>query len=148
MPITTRELLAKLIKCEAGGEGDNGMRAVASVIVNRAQVPNGEFARVSHGGDIRAIIEQQNQFTCMKEAIGGAYNAQNVWNMDPEDVHYAIADWAIAGNTFSGVGDSLFYFTPFNPQCPPYFPQGGAGVIFNRINQHCYYTPTSVYATT
>ena len=83
MPITTRELLAKLIKCEAGGEGDNGMRAVASVIVNRAQVPNGEFARVSHGGDIRAIIEQQNQFTCMKEAIGGAYNAQNVWNMDP-----------------------------------------------------------------
>ena len=148
MPITTRELLAKLIKCEAGGEGDNGMRAVASVIVNRAQVPNGEFARVSHGGDIRAIIEQQNQFTCMKEAIGGAYNAQNVWNMDPEDIHYAIADWAISGNTFSGVGDSLFYFNPFNPQCPPYFPPGGAGVIFNRINQHCYYTPTSVYVTT
>ncbi|MDF1494530.1 MULTISPECIES: cell wall hydrolase [unclassified Caproiciproducens] len=148
MPLTTRELLAKLIKCEAGGEGDNGMRAVASVIVNRAQVPNGEFARVSNGGDIRAIIEQQGQFTCMKEVVAGAYNAQNVWNMDPEEVHYAIADWAIAGNIFSGVGNSLFYFNPFNPQCPPYFPPGGAGVIFNRINQHCYYSPTSVYATT
>ena len=26
-----RELLARIIQCEAGGEGDNGMRAVASV---------------------------------------------------------------------------------------------------------------------
>ena len=26
-----RELLARIIQCEAGGEGDNGMRAVAHV---------------------------------------------------------------------------------------------------------------------
>lgn len=148
MPLTTRELMAKLIKCEAGGEGDNGMRAVASVIMNRAQISYGEFARVSQGGDVRRIIEQPGQFTCMKDVVAGAYNAQNVWNMDPEEIHYEIADWALSGNTFSGVGDSLFYFNPYNPQCPPYFPAGGVGVIFNRINQHCYYTPTQKYATT
>ena len=34
MPYTTRELLARLIKCEAGGEGDDGMAAVASVAVS------------------------------------------------------------------------------------------------------------------
>ena len=53
MPYTTRELLARLIKCEAGGEGDDGMAAVASVVRNRADVPYGEFFRVSQGGDIR-----------------------------------------------------------------------------------------------
>ena len=56
MALSTRELLARLLKCEAGGEGENGMRAVASVIVNRTRVPNGEFARVSKGGDFRAIM--------------------------------------------------------------------------------------------
>ena len=35
LPYTTRELLARLIKCEAGGEGDDGMAAVASVVRNR-----------------------------------------------------------------------------------------------------------------
>lgn len=148
MPITTRELLAKMIKCEAGGEGDNGRRAVASVIINRANVSYGEFARVSQGGNVRRIMEQPGQFTCMMETVGGAYNSQNVFNMDPDDVDYAIADWALANNIFSGIGDSLFYFNPYNPQCPPYFPANRAGVIYNRINQHCFYSPTSYYAST
>ena len=34
MAYSDRELLARLIECEAGGEGDNGMRAVASVVMN------------------------------------------------------------------------------------------------------------------
>lgn len=44
MPYTTRELLARLIKCEAGGEGDDGMAAVASVVRNRADVPTENFS--------------------------------------------------------------------------------------------------------
>ena len=71
MPYTTRELLARLIKCEAGGEGDDGMAAVASVVRNRADVPYGEFFRVSQGGDIRKIIEQPGQFVCMRITVGG-----------------------------------------------------------------------------
>ena len=39
MPYTTRELFARLIQCEAGGEGDDGMRAVATVVMNRANIP-------------------------------------------------------------------------------------------------------------
>lgn len=84
----TRELFARLIKCEAGGEGIDGMRAVASVIINRANVPYGEFARVSNGGDVRAIIEQPGQFTCLKTSIGGAYNTQNIYNVTPDDILY------------------------------------------------------------
>ena len=31
MAYSDRELIARLIQCEAGGEGDNGMKAVATV---------------------------------------------------------------------------------------------------------------------
>lgn len=148
MPYSNRELLARLIKCEAGGEGNTGMYSVAAVISNRTTVPYGEFFRVSHGGDIRAIIEQPGQFTCMKTTVSGTYNPQNVYNTDPEEIHYAIADWAIAGNTNQAAGKSLFYFNPYRPNCPPYFPSSGVGVIFNRVNQHCFYTPTQKYAQT
>ena len=146
MPYTTRELLARLIKCEAGGEGDEGMAAVASVVRNRADVPYGEFFRVSQGGDIRKIIEQPGQFVCMRSTVGGEYNSQNVWNMDPEEIHYQIADWVLAGNTFSAVGDSLFFYNPYSETCPTYFPPNGMGVAYNRINQHCFYRPTEKYA--
>ena len=52
----TRELFARLIQCEAGGEGEYGMAAVATVIMNRATVTDGEFSRVNNGGDVRAVI--------------------------------------------------------------------------------------------
>lgn len=147
MAFDTRELFARLLKCEAGGEGEDGMRAVASVIVNRANVPDGEFARISNGGDIRAIIEQPNQFTCMKTAIGGVYNSQNIYNVVPENIHYEIADWALAGNTDSSVGDAIFYFNPFSQTCPTYFPSNN-GVIYNRVGDHCFYSPTPAYSKT
>ena len=53
MAYDARELLARLIQCEAGGEGTEGMRAVASVIINRTNSNTGEFGRVSNGGDVR-----------------------------------------------------------------------------------------------
>ena len=147
MALTTRELLARLIKCEAGGEGFDGMQAVASVVINRAYVENGEFARVSNGGNVRAIIEQPDHFTWLKTSINGEYNPQNVYNITPEDVHYEIADWALAGNTASSVGNSLFFFNPYSESCPNYFPTK-IGVIYNRVGAHCFYAPTALYADT
>ncbi|MEG1778872.1 MAG: cell wall hydrolase [Oscillospiraceae bacterium] len=148
MPYSTRELLARLIQCEAGGEGEDGMRAVATVIGNRTRVPYGEFSRISNGGNMRNIIEQQGQFNCMKDVLGGSYNAQNVWNMDPTELHYEIADWAIAGGILNGIDNSLFFYNPYSPKCQTFFPPGGSGIIHNRINQHCFYIPTEKYAKT
>lgn len=147
MALDTRELFARLIQCEAGGEGDSGMRAVASVIMNRATIDYGEFARVSQGGDIRNIITQPGQFVCMRETVGGKYNAQNVYNMTPTDVHYEIVDWAMAGGRLQGVDHSLFFFNPYSTTCPSYFPTN-VGVIHNRVGDHCFYIPTSNYANT
>ena len=147
MPYDTRELFARLIECEAGGEGRNGMQAVASVIMNRATINYGEFARVSKGGDVRNIIEQPGQFTCMRESVGGAYNPQNVYNMNPTSEHYEIVDWAMAGGRLVGIDNSLFFYNPFSSKCATYFPTN-VGVIHNRIGDHCFYIPTSNYANT
>ena len=46
----TRELFARLIQCEAGGEGTDGMMGVATVVMNRATINYGEFARINGGG--------------------------------------------------------------------------------------------------
>lgn len=146
--VDTRELFARLIECEAGGEGEDGMKAVATVIMNRATVPYGEFARVSNGGDIRAIIEQAGQFVCMMTTVGGEYNPQNVYNISPSSESYEIADWAIDGNLFNPVANSLFFMNPYSARCPTYFPVGGIGVAFNRIGDHCFYVPTEKYAQT
>lgn len=148
MPFDARELFARIIQCEAGGEGDNGMRGVSTVIMNRTNIPFGEFARVSNGGDLRAILEQPGQFNCMRDTLGGRYNSQNVWNMDPQEIHYEIADWAISGGILGGVDNSLFFYNPYSPTCATYFPPGGVGVLHNRINQHCFYTPTERYRNT
>lgn len=147
MALDTRELFARLIQCEAGGEGDDGMRAVATVIMNRATIDYGEFSRVSQGGDIRKIITQPGQFVCMRETVGGHYNPQNVYNMTPTDIHYEIVDWAMAGGRLQGVDHSLFFFNPYSDDCPPYFPTN-VGVIHNRVGDHCFYIPTSHYANT
>ncbi len=80
MAYSDRELLARMIQCEAGGEGDNGMRAVASVIMNRVNASDGEYARISQGGSIRNILFQTGQFDCARETIGGNYNSQNIYN--------------------------------------------------------------------
>lgn len=148
MPLDTRELFARLIQCEAGGEGDNGMRAVATVIMNRATVPNGEFSRINGGGgDVRAVITQPGQFVCMRESVGGRYNPQNVYNMSPTEEHYEIVDWALSGGRLFGVDNSLFFFNPYSQTCPTYFPTE-VGVIHNRVGDHCFYIPTRLYPDT
>lgn len=143
----TRELLARLIQCEAGGEGYNGMQAVATVVMNRANITYGEFSRVNEGGNVRNIILQPGQFTCAMTSVGGRYNSQNIYNMVPTQEHYDIADWALAGGRLNGVDNSLFFYNPYNPVCRTYFPTR-VGVIHNRVGEHCFYIPTSLYANT
>lgn len=148
MAYSDRELLARIVQCEAGGEGDNGMRAVASVTMNRVNVPNGEYARISQGGSVRNIIFQQGQFDCTRESINYSYNPQNIYNMNPTDIHYNIADWALAGNRLNEIGDCLWFLNPYKQTCDSTFPKNGSGVIHTRIANHCFYRPTAKYFQT
>lgn len=147
MSFSDRELFARLIKCEAGGEGADGMKAVATVVMNRVHIGYGEYQRVGLGS-LRRIIEQPFQFTCMMPTVYGDVNPQTVWATPPEQMHYEIADWALAGNIFPGAAECLWYYNPFSPECADYFPPNRNGSYFNRIGQHCFYQPTPRYAQT
>jgi len=148
MSYPDRELLARIIECEAGGEGDNGMKAVATVVMNRVNASNGEYARISQGGSIRNIIFQQYQFDCATDNLYGRYNPQNIYNMNPTEIHYYVADWALSGNKLNEVGDCLWYFNPFSENCASTFPRNGSGTFHTRVGKHCFYRPTELYART
>ena len=143
--MTDLELLARIIRCEAGGEGEEGMKAVASVVMNRVHVTYGEYGRLD--STVRAVIYQPGQFDCVRETIRGQYNPQNIYNMLPEPIHYDIAEWAMVGNRVTGLGEALWYFNPFSPNCRPNFPSK-VGVFVLRIGNHCFYNPTAAYADT
>lgn len=146
MAYSDRELLARLVECEAGGEGETGMQAVATVVMNRVRATEGEYARVGQGS-IRNIIFQPCQFTCVKEVVGGSYNAQNIYNMNPDSVSYFVADWALAGNRLYNIGEALWFYNPFSPTCSQFFPTR-VGVFNVRIGKHCFYDPTPAYLET
>ena len=76
MPLSARELLARMIRCEAESEGDTGQKAVATVIMNRVHLPYGEYFRVNQG-DLRKVLLQPYQFTCAMTTVGGKV-AQNL----------------------------------------------------------------------
>jgi len=147
MSFSERELLARLIKCEAGGEGINGMKAVATVVMNRVHVNAGEYLRTGQGS-LRRVIEQPYQFTCMLSEVYGEVNPQTIWSCPPEQIHFDVADWALAGNVLTDVAPCLWYYNPFSPTCESIFPRNGTGSLFNRINNHCFYQPTSLYYQT
>lgn len=147
MPMSTREMFARLIKCEAGGEGEDGMKAVATVLMNRVHVAAGQYLRTTQG-DLRKVITEPGEFTCLMSTVYGEVNPQTIWSSNPEQIHYDIADWALSGNKFWGIYDSLWYYNPFRIVCAQVFPRNGSGSIINRIEQHCFYIPTAKYYTT
>ena len=145
MAYSDRELLARLVECEAGGEGETGMKAVASVVMNRVNITYGEYGRLQK--NIRSIVFQSGQFDCVRESIGGRVNMQNIYNLRPPQANYDVADWAIAGNRLTNLGLALRYFNPFSPTGREYFPSN-VGRFVIRIGNHCFYNPTEAYADT
>lgn len=144
MAYSDLEILARIIKCEAGGEGESGMKAVASVVMNRVNVTYGEYSRYK---TVREVVFQKGQFVCAMETVGGKYNAQNIYNMSLEQIHWDIAQWAMAGNRLTNLGTALWFFNPYSPDCKPNFPSK-VGTFAIRIGDHCFYNPTDAYADT
>ena len=144
MAYSDLELLARIIKCEAGGEGENGMKAVASVVMNRVEVSYGEYSRYK---TVLEVVFQKGQFVCAMETVGGEYNPQNIYNMSLEQVHWDIAKWAMAGNRLTNLGLALWFYNPYSPQCRQNFPTR-VGELVIRIGDHCFYNPTPAYADT
>ena len=142
MAFSDLEILARILKCEAGGEGENGMKAVACVVMNRVHVDYGEYGRLQ--STIRAVVYQPGQFDCVRESIRGSYNPQNIYNMNPTQVHFDIADMVISGQRVTGFGQALWFYNPYSAGCRQFFPSE-VGYFFSTIGQHCFYNPTDLY---
>lgn len=142
--MTDLDLLARIIKCEAGGEGEIGMKAVATVIMNRVRQNLGEYGLYN---DIPNVIYAPGQFDCAREYIRGEYNSQNIYNIPADQEHYDIAQWAVDGNKIGILDQALWYFNPFGPECREQFPNAN-GQFLIRIGDHCFYAPTESYYLT
>ena len=122
------------------------MKAVASVVMNRVYAVGGEYARIGQG-NLRNIVFQPGQFVCASETEDGTYNPQNIYNMNPTAEHYAVADWALAGNRLPDLSQALWFYNPFRADCRGRFPSD-VGYLHIRIGHHCFYNPTDAYYQT
>lgn len=84
----------------------------------------------------------------MATELGGRANPQTIYANSPDQIHYDIADWAIAGNRLYTIGESLWYFNFYLPVCPNEFPFNGSGSFQVSVANHCFYDPTARYYKT
>lgn len=131
------ELLARLIRAEAEGEGELGMLMVGNVGVNRVRSDCLDFR------DIRSIREMVFQSPGGFEATQKGYFYQRA---RPNEIR--LAREVIEGRRYHPASYALWFFRPDGPCPPQWFDQWNAG----RYKAHCFYHPTEfncadVYST-
>lgn len=88
-----RDILAKTISAEAGGESLEGKIGVGAVIANRARLGN-------YGGtSIRDVIMKPGQFSAWNSVTGyaGGEGGLDMANRTPSDEDYRVADMILSG---------------------------------------------------
>jgi len=122
------ELLARLIRAEAEGEGKLGMLMVGNVGVNRVLADCLDFMNV------RSIRDMVFQSPGGFEATQKGYFYQRARDVDIE-----LARRTIAGERFHPASNSLWFFKPSGPCPEQWFGQWNSG----RYKSHCFFSPLS-----
>lgn len=102
-----RELLARTLMAEAGGEGYDGILAAGAVIANRTQSGN-------YGDGLRGVIMKPGQFSAWNSVTGYA-GGEGGLNMDairPSDEVYRATDAILSGNYQDPTGGATHYYNP------------------------------------
>jgi len=121
------DLLARLLRAEAEGEGERGMLMVGNVGINRIRANCSDFRGLR---TIPQMIYQPHAF----EAVQYGYFYQK-----PRDRERRLARRAVNGERLWPSKFSLWYFRPPG-DCPPtWYGQPLVG----RYKQHCFYEPTA-----
>lgn len=122
------DLLARLIRAEAEGDGVQGMLMVGNVGVNRVRADCLDFK------DIRSINDMVFQRPGGFEATIKGYFYQRA-----RDSEKRLARRTIKGERFHPATNSLWFFRP-EGNCPAqWYDQWNSG----RFKSHCFYSPTS-----
>lgn len=126
-----RDLLARTIQAEAGGEGYQGMLAVGSVINNRAR--SGNYG----GSKLRDVIMKPGQFSAWNGVTGyaGGEGALDMDKMQPSSAALRVADQIIAGGYDDPTGGATHYYNP--DAADPKWGQS-AGGTWKTIGNHVF----------
>ncbi len=119
------ELLARIMKAEALGEGDEGMLMVGNVVINRV-VANCDVFKNTR--TISEVIYQKNAFS----GVG-----QPLFNQPVNDKEKELALKNIEGYRIEPAYSALWFKNPGSSSCPSEF----FGNLAGRYKRHCFYNP-------
>ncbi len=122
-----KDLLARIMRAEAIGEGQLGMLMVGNVVINRAIADCLTFKNVE---TITDVIYQPNQFS-------GTEN--QIFFSNPTTTEKRLAERVIRGEYFFPATNSLWFYAPKTGETckSTWYDQSLAG----RYKNHCFYIP-------
>lgn len=122
-----KELLARIMRAEAVGEGNLGMLMVGDVVVNRALANCLTFKNIT---TITDVLYQENQFS-------GINSPQFFSN--PTKAELNLAERILKGEYYHPATNALWFYAPSRGQScqSTWYNQNLAG----RYKSHCFYNP-------
>ena len=123
-----RDLLARIMRAEALGEGSLGMLMVGNVVVNRALADCLTFKNIRTIND--AIYQNPGGFSGVNSSL---------FNGVPTKKERELADRIIAGEKFNPASYALWFYSAKDDPCKnTWWDQTLAG----KYKNHCFYKPT------
>lgn len=121
------DLLARIMRAEALGEGNLGMLMVGNVVANRVLADCLTFKNVNN---IRDVIYQKNQFTGASSSL---FNAQST------TLEKQLAKRIVRGEYYHPATNALWFYSPTKgASCKQtWYNQDLAG----NYKSHCFYNP-------
>ena len=124
-----RELLARIMRAEAVGEGNLGMLMVGNVVINRVLANCLTFKNVT---TITDVLYQANQFSGVDSPL---------FFSNPTTKEKQLAERTIRGETFFPATNALWFYAPkTGTVCrSTWYDQKLTG----KYKSHCFYEPAS-----
>lgn len=124
-----KELLARLIRAEAIGEGDLGMLMVGNVVVNRA------LANCLTFKNTRTVTE------VLYQKPGGFSGIDSpLFFSNPTTIEMNLAERVLRGEYYYPATNALWFYAPGDSECSStWWGQNNSG----RYKNHCFYVPSS-----
>lgn len=122
-----RDLLARIMRAEAVGEGNLGMLMVGNVVVNRALANCLTFKNITTISD---AIYQANQFSGTDSPL---------FFSSPTTTEKNLADRIVKGEYYFPATNALWFYAPKTGESckPTWYNQDISG----RYKNHCFYEP-------
>ena len=124
-----RELLARLMRAEALGEGNLGMLMVGNVIINRALANCLTFKNIRSITDV--VYQNPGGFSGVNSSL---------FNGNPTTSELALADRILRGEYYYPATNALWFYAPTTGESckETWWDQINAG----RYKNHCFYKPS------